>query len=284
MDTLENLVTVVQSESERLTRYLYTLPPNAWTRPSACERWEVRDVVGHLTWVAELYADGISRGIQEDVSPPAGFPPAGTSTGASFNEFIAQSSIACREQLGGQLLATFGAYTTQLHRLLAGLSPQVWEKPCYHPVSIRPVQAFLSMWIQELVIHGWDIRSRVETHAPLSAESLHVLMARIPARLGGLLGRGTFRFDARAPMPVRYRFVSSGAVPSTHDMLIENEKARMEPAGTAPPHVTFHCDTDIFVLMMYQRLTLEPVIASGQLVVEGDQGLAAAFDHWLKGA
>jgi hypothetical protein len=58
----------------------------------------------------------------------------------------------------------------------------------------------------------------------------------------------------------------------------------MEPAGTATPHVTFRCETDIFVLMMYRRLTLEPVLAAGQLVVEGDQGLATAFARWLTGA
>jgi uncharacterized protein (TIGR03083 family) len=284
MDTPKNLITLGQAESERLTQYLSTLPLDAWTLPSACERWAVRDVVGHLTWVAEWYVDAVSRAIQEDVSPPAGFPPAGASTGASRNAFIAQSAIARREQLGDQVLATFSARTAQWHRLLAGLSPQAWEKPCYQPVSISPVRAFLPMWVQEVAIHGWDIRSRLETRAPLSAESLPVLVARIPARLAGPLGRSPFRFDAGAPIPVRYRFALSGAVPSTHDMLVENEKARMEPAGTATPHVTFHCETDIFVLMMYRRLTLEPVIASGQLVVEGDQGLTAAFDHWLKGA
>jgi hypothetical protein len=201
MDTPKNLITLGQAESERLTQYLSTLPPDAWTLPSACERWAVRDVVGHLTWVAEWYVDAVSRAIQEDVSPPAGFPPAGASTGASRNAFIAQSAIARREP-----------------------------------------------------------------------------------RLAGPLGGSPFRFDAGAPRPVRYRFALSGAVPSTHDLLVENEQARMEPAGTATPHVTFHCETDIFVLMMYRRLTLEPVIASGQLVVEGDQGLTAAFDCWLKGA
>src|SRR4029077_21105511 len=103
----------------------------AWTQPSACERWDVGAVVGHLTWVAELYADSISRGIQGDVSPPAGFPPAGTSTSASLHAFLAQSAIAHREQLGDQRLATFRARTTQLHRLLAGLSSQAWETPCY---------------------------------------------------------------------------------------------------------------------------------------------------------
>jgi hypothetical protein len=41
---------------------------------------------------------------------------------------------------------------------------------------------------------------------------------------------------------------------------------------------------DIFVLMMYRRLTLAPVLVAGQLVVEGDQRLATAFNRWLKGA
>jgi SCP-2 sterol transfer family len=146
-----------------------------------------------------------------------------------------------------------------------------------------PVRAFLPLTMQELAIHGWDIRSRLETAAPLSAESLPVLMTRIPARFG-VPGYATFRLAARAPIPIRYRFALTGAVPSTHDIVVENEQARMEPAGTATPHVTFHCATDIFVLMMYRRLTLEPALAAGQLAVEGDQGLTAAFDRWLKGA
>ena len=59
---------------------------------------------------------------------------------------------------------------------------------------------------------------------------------------------------------------------------------QMEPAGTAPPHVTFRCETERFVLMMYRRLTLEPLRTAGQLVVEGDHGLTTAFDQWLKAA
>jgi hypothetical protein len=48
--------------------------------------------------------------------------------------------------------------------------------------------------------------------------------------------------------------------------------------------VTFRCATDIFVLLMYRRLTLEPIMQAGHLTVEGDQGLTAAFDRWLKRA
>jgi uncharacterized protein (TIGR03083 family) len=285
MDAPANLVQLLHSEAERLAQYLHPLPPDAWTQPSACEQWEVRDVVGHLTWVVEFYADTISRGVQGDTSLLADRPPGDGPEAAAMNVYIAQRAIACRERLGEQLLATFRTRYEQLHDLLAGLSPQDWEKPCafWRFMGNIPVRAFLPLTMQELAIHGWDIRSRLETTAPLSAESLPVLMARLPVRFG-VPGYATFRLDARAPMPVCYRFALTGTVPGMYDILVENDKARMEPGGPASPHVTFRCATDIFVLMMYRRLTLEPVITAGQLAVEGEPGLTAAFDQWLKGA
>jgi uncharacterized protein (TIGR03083 family) len=285
MDTPEHLVKALQGETERLTHYLQTLPPDAWSRPSACEHWEVRDVVGHLTWIAEFYADTIARGVHGDTSLLADRPPGDGPEVAAMNAYLAQRAIARRERLGEHLLPTFRTRYEQLHHLLGGLAPQDWEKPCafWRYMGNIPVRVFLPLTMQELAIHGWDIRSRLETAAPLSAESLPVLMVRIPVRFG-VPGYATFRLDARAPMPLRYRFALTGAAPSTHDIVVEHEMARMEPAGTAIPHVTFRCATDIFVLMMYRRLTLEPILAAGQLVVEGDQGLTAAFDRWLKGA
>jgi len=283
MDTPENLVQLIHSESEWLTQYLQTLPPEAWRRPSACELWEVRDVVGHLTWLAEFFVDIISRGVQGDASVPAGRPPGDAPTTGSFNAYIAQRAMARRESLGAQLLPTCSVCYAALSRLLAGLTLQDWDKPCafWPSVGTVPVRTLLVQIMQELVIHGWDIHSRLATAAPLSPESLPVLMARIPARLRGS-GSANFRLDARLPTPVRYRFMLTGAVPSTHDLIVENGTVRMEPAGTASPHVTFRCETECFVLLMYRRLTLEPMRAAGQLVVEGDHGLTTAFDQWLR--
>ena len=64
MDTPEETVQLIIAESERLTQYLTTLPPEAWSRPSACMRWEVRDVVAHLASGAEVYTDVITRSVQ----------------------------------------------------------------------------------------------------------------------------------------------------------------------------------------------------------------------------
>src|SRR5437773_1758479 len=76
METLHNQIQLCQVAAERLTQYLHTLPADAWRHPSACEAWEVRDVVAHLVMGAELYMRVISRGVQGDVSPLEGFPPA----------------------------------------------------------------------------------------------------------------------------------------------------------------------------------------------------------------
>src|SRR5262249_12791087 len=95
MDAPESLVQLVRSEAERLERYLATLPPEAWTRPSACERWEVRDVVGHLVFWAEPYANAILRAVHGDISPPEGWPPPETLAGPSMMDFSADTAISC---------------------------------------------------------------------------------------------------------------------------------------------------------------------------------------------
>lgn len=54
MDLLPPIL-LVEAEAERLTRYLATLKPTAWSPPSACTLWEVGDVVAHLTLGTEAY-------------------------------------------------------------------------------------------------------------------------------------------------------------------------------------------------------------------------------------
>ena len=70
MEALAAHVTLIQAEAERLAQYLATLPPDAWRQPSACQGWEVRDVVAHLIQGAQFYVHTISRGVQGDMARP----------------------------------------------------------------------------------------------------------------------------------------------------------------------------------------------------------------------
>jgi len=63
MSTQAELVKVVQTETERQQQYLAALLQDAWTKPSACPLWDVRDVVIHLIRVPDNYVVRITRGL-----------------------------------------------------------------------------------------------------------------------------------------------------------------------------------------------------------------------------
>jgi uncharacterized protein (TIGR03083 family) len=278
MHTPETRVNLIQSEATRLGQYLYALPPEAWSRPSACHRWQVRDVIGHLILSAELYLGVVSRGLQGDTSPPAGFPPAGTVNAASASAFMDQMSVARRESLGDQLLSTFTATSDQLHQLLAGCGPQDWETLCYHPAGLLSVRMFVDLRLTELVMHGWDIRSRLQPDAHLTPESLPAFMDIIAAAVGWAFWPGE-----RRATPVRYRFEVTEPVPLRTDIVVTGEHAHLEPAAATQASVTFSCATEPFVLLCYGRLPLSDAMATGHIAAAGDAGLIAAFAQWFRG-
>jgi uncharacterized protein (TIGR03083 family) len=284
MDSPEETVKLIMAESERLTQYLTALPPEAWSTPSACARWEVRDVVAHLAGQGEFYADAIMRSLQGDPSPPAGRPAPGSVNAASSAESGAQRAIARREQLGEHVLADFLTTNDQLNGLFARLGPQDWEKPLYYvSLGIAPMRFRPAIRLSELVIHGWDIRSRLGSDAHLTAENLPVMVELI---FGPLLAPPSWLFvpGPRLPVPLRYRWALMGVGAREQDIVIEGERVRVEPAGTAPATVTFRGDPETFVLLMFGRLPLPEALAQRRLVAEGAREQIAAFAQWFQGA
>ena len=282
MVTLQDRVELVGSEAERLQVYLQTLPPDAWSRPSACGLWTVADVVAHLDFVAEFWIDTISRGVRGDASSPEDRTPGEAENFPSMDEYFAQRATARREVLGEQLLLTFSARCDQVKQLFAGLGPEDWEKPCaFWRSRTLPVQEITVVGIQELAVHGWDIRSGSDPSAKLDPGSVPVLLERIPHRP---VPWGTeFRGSPDRPEHLRYRFEMTGPGASNQDIVVEGGGARVEPAGPDAANVTIHCDAGTFVLLMYGRVTLESARRDGRLEVRGEPALTSAFDRWLKG-
>ena len=71
-------VKVLQSELNDLERYLSGLPLESLASPSACERWNVADVVAHMASAFESYTGSIIRGLGGDTSPAQGRPDPST--------------------------------------------------------------------------------------------------------------------------------------------------------------------------------------------------------------
>ena len=235
MVTVQDRVNLGKSESARLNDYLTGLPPEAWSQASACDLWQVRDVVAHLTWAAEGFAESISRGVAGDA--PAQVPhdfPADAANVASLSEYIARSAIAHREALGDQLLAAFITSTDRLNQIFEGLGSEDWDKPCSFLSRPRTPEAFLLTRVPELAIHEWDIRSRFEPAAALSPDSLPALMERAQYFVGW-----SFHPGPRLSEPLRYRFELTDRALAPKTSSFKATLAAWNPQMMAPLLVCF---------------------------------------------
>ncbi|MFQ6029880.1 MAG: maleylpyruvate isomerase N-terminal domain-containing protein [Dehalococcoidia bacterium] len=282
MISAEEGVRLIKSESERLSSHFETLPPDAWERPSSCEGWTVADVVAHLVWLAEdYYGIAVVRGLRGDESYPEGLSRAGRAESAATDETMALLAVARRQSLGDQLLPAFQEAFRQFTDRLTGIGPQDWEKPIHHPNGVRTVESYVPGMIQELVLHEWDIRSSLEPSPSLSGNGLPYIMERVPQRSTPW----KFPFATRSTSVGRtyYRFELTGAHPGKWDVVVEDNKARMEVAGETAAGLSLSGDTSTFVLLMYGRLNLASAIAAGSMTAEGNQELVPDFDRWLTG-
>ena len=281
IDSSTALVNLIESESERIKEYVSALPPEALERPSPCELWNVGEVIAHLIWFAEIYGGMMERGLRGDLSPTDGFPAVpGTLSGTAISELYGRSAIDLRRSLGEKLLPAFCERYDWLNDLLQGIGPEDWDKPCYHTLSIRPVENFIPVIISELAVHEWDIRSTLEPSPRLSEKSLPALMEKLPSnrRPWSI----PFETTATPSGPIHYRFDLDGAVSGSQDIIVENGSARLEPAGDAAADVSIRCQSELLVLLMYGRLTLEIASAAGLAEVEGDIEMVSSFDRWLQ--
>jgi hypothetical protein len=241
-------------------------------------------MIAHLVWFAQTYGGMMERGLHGDLSAPDGFPDAGKLSGPESQELYAMGSIELRHALGAGLLPAFNERYDWLNEMLQRIGPEDWHKPCYHTSGLRSVESFLPTIIQELAVHEWDIRSSLGPAPPLSAESLPVLMAKLP-----LDKPPTNRRPWRTPFPtwydpsrpVRYRFDVSGAGGAKLDIVVEGDTPRLEAAGEGPADLSVTGDTSTFVLMVYDRLSLDWAISTGNFTAEGALELVVGFDRWL---
>ena len=273
MTSPQERIQLLKSESDRLNDYLSALSTEDWSHSTACEAWQVRDVVAHMTIGGEVFAGNIGRGLAGDASPPEGMPPPASFDLAARMVISANTAISTRESLGDEVLTAFGARCDDLNRVLAGVSPRDWETLCFHPAAIIPVRTYVDLRLAEIMVHEWDIRSKLEGSAHLPEQCLLAMVDVIEAFVVGVL----FNPGSKLKTPVRYRFDLTGAVTSKHDIVVGDGKARMQTAGTAATEVTFRCDTETFVLLAYERVKLAAALSDGRIVVEGDRELARQF-------
>ncbi len=80
---------------------------------------------------------------------------------------------------------------------------------------------------------------------------------------------------------LRYRFDLSGPGGLKFDLVVEGDEPRLEPAVRGPSNLQLYGDTSTFVLILYNRMTLNSAISEGSFTTDGDLNLLADIDAWL---
>ena len=265
---------IARSEHQVLDSYLQGLPPEGWAGSSACEGWQVRDVVAHLINTTDFQAAMIQRALGGDPEPPR---DAKGSTVRSRSEAIARQAIGLRAKLTPDLLTPFAEHYRRLFDLLDSLGPEELKMPAYHPIGpgnrVR-VETYIDLVILETALHGWDIRAAASTSASITPECIPVLMEYVPSWLTRILHPETDKDAA-------YRFRFRGPGLEARDLVIEEDCFRIESPGLSPPTATLETDIATYILLHFGRLTFGQARDMGRLSVEGDVDSVARLDAWM---
>ena len=160
MGSVLEKVQLVKDESARIGEYFKTLSPEAWAIQSACDAWQVSDVVAHLTGAVDRFGPNIVRGLAGDDSAPEGMPPAGVGDMAARLRANAQVAIDFKESLGGEILAAYNDSRVRFDAVFAEVKEADKDKLCYHAAGTISIETYLNLRITELIIHEWAIWRR----------------------------------------------------------------------------------------------------------------------------
>ena len=271
-----NLVETVTGEAARLREFLSGLDAETWASDSTCEGWTIEDVVAHLAGSASGWARTITRAVAGDAGPPKGQSFLAPRERGSHP--TGEAARASRQQSGAQLLDLFTTRHDSLRQLLEGLTDEDWDKPCFHRRGALPVKGYLGIQVQELVLHGWDIRWGLDSGAELSDECLPAMVGLVPRWI-----RNAYAPGLDLPTPVRYRFDVSSPVAVHEDLLVTGDSYQVGQSDPEPADVVFSCSTGNYVLLMFGRLEVESAVAAGRLSIEGSPDQAKNFNVWFKG-
>ena len=168
-----------------------------------------------------------------------------------------------------------------MDKVLAKVGTLDWDKLVYRRVGTESLRNVLDMFVTERTIHGWDIRSRFDPQAGLSPHCVPIIVQRIPQRPRWW----SFRLDpGLSKLPLRYRFVITSPLDYTVDVVVAaDDQQYMEVGSRQPAQVTFRCDGETFIMLMYGRIKTTDAMSEGRLHYEGEEDLAAEFAQRFTG-
>ena len=252
-------------EGDTLAVELAELAPQDWDRPTNCDPWTVRLLVGHAVRACESYVTSLERGLRGDLEPA----------------FTREQRVARMHEIGAQdparIVADLRAVLDRFEQAFGSLRPEQLDTLAAHGFGPRPARWFVEQGLAEMTFHRWDLRSSLGRPAELEQATAAFLLPmlleqNLPVMMGvdGPGGHGSFRFAVRGDPNAAWRAVAapgSLAVTRDHDTT----------------DVTIEGDAAALALLVYGRRRLADLEREDRLTVGGDRGVADRFHDVFRG-
>jgi uncharacterized protein (TIGR03083 family) len=183
----DNLLRVVKQQAEAL--FGLAAAPGAWEAPTASEKWQVRDIVGHIIDVTESYFVGFDAARGGTALPDA--------LGVRVMQERLDEGAKIHRQLGQE--EAVSRLQTDFHKITEifhALGPDDWTGLTVAHKYMGPLPAFYFPVFQlmDYGIHTWDIRQGTGRAHGLPGDVADLL---VPFMFG--IWQGTAEMPADAP-------------------------------------------------------------------------------------
>lgn len=274
--SIQQKIQIIRALSNDMAGFLHTLPEDVWrdadVYASACDRWNMADVVAHLIDVANTYTLSIERAVNGNVSPPMG-------RRALTSEEWVQSVISLRDAYGEDLFPEFNTACLRFNRLIMDLEPDQYELPAWHPFRVMTVERLIELRAIELAVHGWDVRYGIDRSAQINPVAVPFLKGWVHRWL-----RACFRPRPESDPDAKLRFILTDSDDESYDLTVRSNDFSLDTADpSTDANATIELDSSSYILFLMGRLPIRRTVRRGRITLHGDQPLAEQFPNWFPG-
>ena len=251
----DTILRVVRDEAERM--FAMAEKPGAWEAPTACEDWQVRDIIGHIVDTTEGYFKAFETARAGGTADARGLPV--------MHELAGAGGKAFRDHSQAEMMGRVRNDLDKMMGILEPLTEEEWGGLLVPHVYMGPVPAFVYAGgqLMDYGVHSWDIREGIGRAHALSADAADLL-----APFMFIIWQSTVRASADLS-PFTVGITVSGRNAGTFRVSVSQEGMAYEPGDVSDLPTVIDFDAGSLVLTAFGRIN------GGN--IRGDQGLGERF-------
>ena len=253
----DTILRVVREEAERM--FALAEQPGAWTAPTACESWQVKDVIGHLVDTTEGYFKAFE-------AARAGAEGVGAYGLAGMHARAGETAQAMAQVPQHELMERARADLDKMMGILEPLTAEEWGGLMVTHSFMGPVPAFIyaAGQLMDYGVHTWDIEQGTGSAHGISGEAADLL---VPFMF--IIWQSTIKPDAdMSPFTIGIR-INGGQNAGAYRVSISDQGMAYEPGDVDDLPAVIDFDAGSLVLTAFGRVNAG--------TVRGDAALANRF-------